>query len=284
VIAIFHVVEVCTFTLSVIFKPCQVHRGEETRHFMPVRSDDPQPLLHLDGVLLADEVQVWHVQLQAWEKSADELFEFLNTDERERASRFKFPAPRNQFVISRSLLRRTLGRYLQIDARDVRFGSTGNGKPELDGNPGLQFNLSHTEGVTAFAIARNRRVGIDVEKIRENTEALNLATRFFSHREVEWLRSQPVSEHVASFFDCWTAKEAYIKAHGQGLSMPLGGFSVLPGLRNFRLELQVDDDPRESGHWSMWRLDLGAGFRAALAVEGDGARIRVGALPPEAEF
>lgn len=247
---------------------------------MPFRPNaDPQPLLHLDGVLPDDEVHVWHAQLQAWEKAASSLFELLNTEERERASRFKFPAPRNQFVISRSLLRQALGRYLRIDARDVRFESTANGKPELAGNADLQFNLSHTEGVTALAITRKRRVGIDVERIRQNTEALDLATRFFSTQEVQWLRSQPASDHIASFFDCWTAKEAYIKAHGQGLSMPLSGFSVLPRSQSSILELQVDDDPRESERWSIWRLDLGAGLRAALAVEGESAKIRVGAWP-----
>jgi 4'-phosphopantetheinyl transferase len=254
--------------------------GEETNYFMPFRSDgDPQPLLHLDGVLPDDEVHVWHAQLQAWEKATSSLFEILNTEERERASRFKFPAPHDQFVISRSLLRQALGRYSGIEARDVRFASTGNGKPELVGNADLQFNLSHTEGVTALAITRKRRVGVDVERIRENTEALDLATRFFSTQEVQWLRSQPASKHIAAFFDCWTAKEAYIKAHGQGLSMPLGGFSVLPGSQSSRLELQVDDDPRESERWSIWRLDLGPDLRAALAVEGQSAKLRLGQWP-----
>src|SRR5450755_2689704 len=186
---------------------------------MAVRSEvDPQPLRHVDGILPKDEVHVWQVDLKAWEKETDSLFELLDAEERERAARFKFPAPRNQFLISRALLRRALGRYLRIEARDIHFRTTANGKPELAESRDLCFNLSHTGGVTVFAIARHRDVGVDVERIREDTNALELAERFFSRPEVQWLRSQPASDHIPSFFSCWTAKEAYIKAQGEGLS------------------------------------------------------------------
>jgi len=108
---------------------------------MAVCSDvDPEPLRHLDGILPDDEVHVWHVDLIAWEKEADSLFELLDSAERERAARFKFPAPRNQFLISRALLRRALGRYLRIEARDIRFRTTANGKPELAKNRDPRFD------------------------------------------------------------------------------------------------------------------------------------------------
>jgi 4'-phosphopantetheinyl transferase len=242
----------------------------------PVHSE---ALRHLDGILPDDEVHVWQVDLNAWEKEAGSLFELLDSEERERAARFKFPAPRNQFVISRALLRRALGAYLRMDARAVRFRSSGNGKPGLAANSDLRFNLSHTQGATVFAIARHRQVGIDVERIREDTNALVLAERFFSRPEVEWLKSQSASELLASFFSCWTAKEAYIKAQGEGLSLPLGSFGVLPVPGGCELRLRVYDDPQESGRWSMWRLELGVGLRGALAVEGAGCRVRVGQWP-----
>ncbi len=251
---------------------------------MPVHSEmDPEPLLSLDGILPDNQVHVWHAHIKAWERVIKPLHDILDGEEQARASRFKFPAPRNQFVISRALLRQTLGCYLGIEGRDVRFSYTANSKPQLDGNADLQFNLSHTEGVTVLAITSKRRVGVDVERIRENTEPLDLADRFFSRREVEWLRSQPASEHIPSFFNCWTAKESYIKAHGQGLSMSLGAFSVLPVAGSNRLQLRVDDDSEESDRWEMWRLDLGADIRAAIAVEGTGTRIRVGTWPSPGE-
>src|ERR1700691_1725697 len=135
----------CSFTLSVISKPVE-----------------PDGLLRPDGDLPDDEVHVWQVDQIAWEKETGGLFALLDSDERERAARFKFPEPRNQFVISRALLRRCLGRYLHIDAPDVRFRTTANGKTELaDPQSDLRFNLSHTHGVTVVAVT-HRQVGVDV--------------------------------------------------------------------------------------------------------------------------
>lgn len=262
---------------------------------MAVRPDvDPESLLHLDGILPEDEVHVWHVDLAAWDKEADSLRELLDTTERQRAARFKFPEPRNQFLISRALLRRALGSYLRLQAHEVRFRTTANGKPELAANPDvrvndlhpddLRFNLSHTDGAAVFAIVRRRQVGVDVERIRRGTNAIELAERFFSHPEVQWLQSQPTAEHIPSFYSCWTAKEAYIKAHGEGLSMPLSGFGVLPRLTGSELQLEVYANADESQRWSMWRLELGQGLRAALAVEGRNCKMRVGEWPsPDTE-
>ena len=242
---------------------------------------DPQPLRKLDGILPNDEVHVWQVDLVAWDQEADSLLEVLNAEERERAARFKFLAPRNQFVISRALLRCALGCYLRMEARNIHFRTTGNGKPELAESRDLHFNLSHSEGVTVFAMARHRQVGVDVERIREDTDAMALAERFFSVKEVQWLRSQPQSEVASFFFSCWTAKEAYIKAQGEGLSLPLGSFGVLPIVEagSSKLQLEVYGDPEESSRWSMWKLDLGPGLRAALAVEGAGCSVKVGQWP-----
>jgi 4'-phosphopantetheinyl transferase len=237
-----------------------------------------ETLSHLDGTLRDDEVHVWRVDLIAWERQASSLLELLEPEERERAARFKFAGPRNQFLISRAALRQALGRYLRIEAREVRFRTTANGKPELANTSDLRFNLSHTEGVTVFAIAGLRQLGIDVERIRPDTNALGLAERFFSHPEVEWLRSQPASEQISAFFSCWTGKEAYIKAHGEGLSMPLSSFGVLPASAegSSKLQLKVYDDPEESRRWTIWQLELGMGLRAALAVEGESCRVRLG--------
>jgi len=110
---------------------------------------------------------------------------------------------------------------------------------------------------------------------------MELAERFFSRPEVQWLRSQPASELIASFFSCWTAKEAYIKAQGEGLSMPLSSFGVLPvpADGSSKLRLEVYQDPEESKRWSISRLEIGPNLRAALAVDGESCRVRVGDWP-----
>jgi 4'-phosphopantetheinyl transferase len=242
---------------------------------------DLETLSHLDASLRDDEVHVWRVDLSTWEKEASSLLELLEPEERDRAARFKFAGPRNQFLISRAVLRQALGGYLRIEAREVRFRTTANGKPELANTSDLRFNLSHTEGVAVVAIARLRQLGIDVERIRPDTNALELAERFFSRPEVEWLRSQPVSEQIPAFFSCWTGKEAYIKAHGGGLSMSLSSFGVLPlpTSDGSNLQLKVYDNPQEARRWSIWQLQLGSGLRAALAVEGESCRVRLGQWP-----
>lgn len=245
---------------------------------MPVRLD----LRQCDGKLADDEVHVWQLSLHRPEEALGSLLELLDADEKSRASRFKFPAPRHQFVASHAFLRTVLGRYLQTDPRDISFRTSTQGKPELTAGD-LQFNLSHTEGAAVIAIARRRTVGVDVERVRHNLEPQELANRFFSRQEAEWLRAQPDSQRIFSFFACWTAKEAYIKACGGGLSIPLAGFSVIPHSGQAELKLDIyglenHGKPEDSERWSIWQLDLGAGLCSALAVEGHNLTVRVGRI------
>jgi 4'-phosphopantetheinyl transferase len=247
-----------------------------------VRAD----LARFEGILPNDEVHVWHADFKTVRYRMNSLRQLLDPEERDRASRFKLAAPREQFVISRAFLRLALGGYLRIAAPDVRFQIIAHGKPELAGGGNIRFNLSHTDGVAVLAIARHRAVGVDVERVRDNVEALEIADRFFSSVESDWLRSQPASERIPSFFACWTAKEAYIKACGKGLSSPLRGFSVIPRTSNDKLQLEICGHPECSTAWAIWRLDLGPDLRCAVAVQAENSRVRLGKWPwpPEAEF
>lgn len=249
---------------------------------MMVLSDqNPLWLRDPDGFLPPDEVHIWQTALTVPKNGMDSLRQLLEPAEQERASRFKVEHACDEFMISRAFLRQTLAVYLKIGASEVRFRTTLHGKPELDGGNDLRFNLSHSGGVAIIAIVRGREIGIDVERIRDDVNALELADRFFSEPEVAWLRSRPIADRSSSFFACWTAKEAYVKAHGEGLSLPLSDFSVIPRRNTSelpweKLQLEVFGNAEESKRWSMWQLNLGPKFRAALAVEGGNCRLRLG--------
>jgi len=233
-------------------------------------------LTRLDGLLLEDEIHVWHTSLDLAEQKIACFLPLLDPGEQARAARFLVTDARREYIISHAFLRITLGQYLGIEPRAIRFGSTGNGKPQLADGSEIHFNLSHTEGTAALVVARQRRVGIDVEKIRSNLNPVELAARFFSPEECEWLRSQPASQQLAAFFSCWTAKESYIKAVGEGLSMELSGFAIIPKTGNARLQLQIYRQPEESKKWLIWGLELKAGMCAAIAAEADDLSIRIG--------
>jgi 4'-phosphopantetheinyl transferase len=233
-------------------------------------------LIEMDGVLGRNEVHVWHTDLTAQEAAIQSLFPLLDHHEQSRAARFLVPEPRIQFILSRAFLRITVGQYLHVEPREVRFHIAEHGKPELTEPAGLNFNLSHTDGTTVIAVTRAGRVGVDVEKIRENLDPLQLGKRFFSPKESEWLGSQPASQRFAAFFACWTAKEAYVKARGAGLSAPLDGFGVIPRPGTAELQLEIYGQPEESRRWSMWQLDLSPDLRTAVAVEAVNCRVRVG--------
>lgn len=242
---------------------------------MAVGSD----LIELDGILGDNEVHVWHIDLTAQHAAINRLSPLLDKDEQSRAARFIVPKPRIQFILSRAFLRIALGRYLQIEPGEVRFRTAERGKPELAEECGLHFNLSHTDGATVIAVTRAGHVGVDVERIRENLEPLELGARFFSPKESDWLQSQPADQRFGAFFACWTAKEAYVKACGSGLSAPLADFGVMPAPGNTELHLEIYGKPKESRRWSMWQLDLGPDLRSAVAVEAVNCQVRLGRWP-----
>jgi 4'-phosphopantetheinyl transferase len=222
-----------------------------------------------------NEVHIWQTDFATALNRMSSLHALLDHEEQERAARFKVASACEQFVISRAFLRIALGKYLGIAGRDVRFQIAEYGKPELASSSDIKFNLSHTDDAAVLAVTRKRPVGIDVERVRDNVDALELAGRFFSASEAQWLRSQPAARRLGSFFACWTAKEAYIKALGTGLSMPLAGFSIIPEQGNERLPLQIHGDPEASILWRMWQLDLGNDLRCAVAAKGSHLRVRL---------
>ncbi len=219
-----------------------------------------------------DAVHVWHAGLSLPPDQLERLRQALSADERERAARFVFAKDRDRFVAARGILRDILGNYLGQPGGALRFEYGPYGKPALAGEPrGLRFNVSHSGDLALVAVTRGQEIGIDVEAVRPERADEQLARRFFSPREVAALLALPEAERGAAFFACWTRKEAYIKARGDGLSIPLDAFdvSLAPGEACALLRASGDDPAR----WALRALDTGPGYAAALAVEGHGWRL-----------
>jgi 4'-phosphopantetheinyl transferase len=222
-------------------------------------------------VFLRDhEVHVWKAHLRRQSPSIQSLIPTLSPDELARAKRFYFQKDREHFIVARGLLRVILGRYLNREPSQLQFCYNPYGKPALScqsGSHGLRFNLSHSHGLALYAITRGREIGVDIERIRPDMVEDQIAERFFSPGEVRALRSLPPSLQPVGFFNCWTRKEAYIKAKGKGLSLPLDQFdvSLVPG--EPAALLHVSGDAGESSRWSLHKLVPGPGYAAAVIAE-----------------
>lgn len=234
---------------------------------MSVRSPWNQPPAALG--LTAGEVHVWRADLPVHRTRLAALGRLLSDDEQARAARFRFARDRDRYVLARSLLRAILGRYLAIPPEQIRFAYGANGKPAIASpeDAGLRFNVSHSHDLALYAVCRALEVGVDVERIRLDIDCEQLARDIFSPNEVDVLLSLPASSRVAAFFRGWTLKEAYLKAHGGGLSLPLEGFDVALTPGTPAALLATRPDATEAAGWTLATLDPGPGYAAALAVE-----------------
>lgn len=177
---------------------------------------------------------------------------------------------------AQALLRAVLGRYLGRDPSTIRFRYGPKGKPELEGPPGLWFNLSHSGGRVMIGLTCAGRIGVDIERIDRSTSDLNrLARRFFCTGEYEAIRATPESQKRAAFFTCWTLKEAFLKARGDGLTLPLNQFEIAFGPDTPARLLRTEWDANEQARWSLSSVTPEEGYIAAVAVEGRWSAISI---------
>jgi 4'-phosphopantetheinyl transferase len=210
-------------------------------------------------------VHLWQRPLRA-SPEFDSCYELLSTEEREKAERYRIERPRTDYVLTRGTLRSLLARYLHKTPQDISFRYTKYGKPFLDADTDLNFNVSHSEGLALMGFVRKREIGVDVEKVRAQSDVKQLAERFFSVRERDDLRNLPGDKLHGAFFRCWTRKEAYIKAKGEGLSLPLHQFDVSIEPSPEQALLATRPDPSEANRWMLYNVSTTAGYAAALAV------------------
>lgn len=224
-----------------------------------------------------DEVHVWRAFFRVTEPIPACFRSILSPDELAKADRFYFAKDRGRSIVARAVLRLILSRYLDAEPARLRFCYNAFGKPALTTErnaDGLQFNVSHSDELAIIGVARGREIGVDVEHIREGLARDEIAKRFFSPSELEMLRALPCDVQTRGFFNCWTRKEAYMKARGEGLSLPLEQFdvSVIPG--EPAALLSGRESKLEASHWSLRDLPVQDSYAAAIAVQGHGWRLK----------
>ncbi len=274
----------------------------------------PSPFSLLLSSFAADVIHIWRVFLGLSAPHVQRLRSILSDDERARADRFRFKAHRERFVAARGMLRVILGRYLNQPPEHLQFRYGPYGKPALkpveafegggimdnlllsyscvDFGTMLRFNVSHSQDMALYALAWGRPVGIDLEYIQARDEGTNsvtnhslerLVARFFSPLEQKAFEELPLAQRTLAFFKCWTRKEAYMKARGQGFTLPLQQFTVSVAPNESARLLSDNHDPQAVANWTLQDLEPGYGYVAAVAAPGSDWRLACWQWP-EATF
>lgn len=193
--------------------------------------------LATDPDLFADPAQahVWQIPLDIDADRLAALTRTLSPDELARAARFLAPLDRARFVAGRGAVRAVLAGYMNTAPENLRFTYSPHGKPELTGEPRLHFNFTHCKGLALLAVSAGGPLGIDLERLRTDFAPEPLAARLFTPAEQETLaQASPADKHRV-YWGLWTAKEAYLKAVGIGLDVPLNSFIASPDTGQMRL-------------------------------------------------
>jgi 4'-phosphopantetheinyl transferase len=252
--------------------PEEMEKSEEDVWLAPPWGARPASL-----TIPASEVHIWRVSLDSAASQVEQLSLLLSAAERERAERFHFDRDRRRMIVAHAALRDILSRYGCGTAAALRFGLGLHAKPYLMdecGGEAIRFNLTHSGELALVAIAFRREVGVDVEQIRD-LDYLQLAAHSFAPSEAAALSALPTAWQATGFFNCWTRKEAYIKARGDGLALPLDQFAVslAPGQPAALLYSQAGE--QEQRRWSLQALQPQPGYVGAIAVEGHGCQLKL---------
>jgi 4'-phosphopantetheinyl transferase len=232
----------------------------------------------------AGEIHVWSVQLDPPPAEVERLGRSLAEDEWARAHRFRFEKHRRQYVVGRGALRALLAAYLGTRPEAVRFRYGPRGKPflesDLESAGGLQFNLSNSDEMALVGFVRGPEIGVDIEYLRSMPDCEQISERFFSESERRVLRGIPGRAKEEAFFNCWTRKEAYLKAVGEGLAAPLDSFDVTLAPDDPPRMLTLEGDPDRAARWFFHHLVPAEMYVGAIAIEGGAWEVRTWHFAP----
>jgi len=244
-----------------------ISHPQSTKMPIPIQSNDL-----CDELASRANVHVWRVDLRAEQKidGVAESMRLLSVQERIRANEFQRQEPRTNYVKTRGVLRRLLGMYLQQHPASVKIETAEFGKPVLasSADAWLCFNVTHSATQALVAIGRERRIGVDIEQVREELDHSALMQKYFAAEEQAELAQLPSPDRLRAFFDCWTRKEAYLKATGRGLLTPLDSFVVSTRSDAPNALISVEGDSLAAAGWTLHDVPVAPGYSAAVAAEG----------------
>lgn len=218
-----------------------------------------------DIILSRDKVIVWQIPLNILTQEQISYWRILSADEKERANKFMFVKDKIRYIAGRGVLRILLGRYLDIPAKEVQILYEAKGKPFVDSE--LEFNLSNTQDMAVAAFNWSNIIGVDIEYAQKEIEFSKIAKRFFSPEESKLVINAKPEAQAQYFYNCWTRKEAFIKALGDGLSFPLDQFVVncQPDVKARLLATKWNEE--EVKLWMLEAFEIGEEFIGALAAK-----------------
>ncbi len=218
-------------------------------------------------------IDVWLARLDAGNTA--ELEQIISDDERARAARFRFETDKKQFIAARAFLRIILGKYLRTNPRGICFEYNEYGKPSIGGGrrTEIKFNLSHSDNTALFAVTETREIGIDIERVKSSFVDEATVSQCLTRRETEHLQTLSETDRDLFFFDCWTHKEAFLKACGKGLSLPPNEIETL-SLSKVSTGFFENSAESPQIFWASQKLPSISGYAAALAIEGGSVSVR----------
>jgi len=225
--------------------------------------------------LRAQTVDIWRIDLNLEPGCLPALQALLSSEEADQARRFHFERDRRRYLVSHAALRCILGGYLDLSPQSISFRFSRHGKPSLREHGGLYFNLAHSHELALVAVTGLGEVGVDIEHVRPLADMDSIARHSFSEHEYNQLQALPAGQRLQGFFRCWSRKEAFIKALGEGLSYPLQQFSVIFGSEASSRLAAISDRPAEAARWTLHGIDMDdREYAAAYAVRATGVQER----------
>lgn len=221
---------------------------------------------HFD--LKPKSVHIWFANLNNTVGKQTDYYVLLSDEEKKRADKFHFPKDHNQFVVSKGILRLLSGQYLDQNPKNIVFKQGHYGKPIYADENRLKFNISHSGDMIVLGFVKDIEIGVDIEKIKDDFDVMDIANNFFSTKEIASLKALPENMQPRAFYRCWTRKESFIKAEGSGLSFPLDSFTVSLDDDGRAELLETKWDSSEKHKWSLFTFTPATDYICATAIRG----------------